>query len=162
MVSNKALRVCLFTVCSIVLLVTLIFLPSYRITDSDKIEAVIYIVAWISEEKPIPGFDQEYPDWDIIKKKQILVVCDFLPSSVTISLNPRVQRISVDEYQKKMREKGFEGIDYLVLKIQGENSFQLSVEASNRFGISAGHGYLFSFSKKIYGLKVNGKLSWII
>ena len=130
--------------------------------DSDKTEAAQNLIAWIVEGRSVPGFGEKYPDaqW-MPKKKRFFVICDFIPPEVSLSDDPRVQRIMSQEYDAVFKKHRFDDTDYMFIELKSEAGNQLVLEFSNVFGSLAGHGYRFEFHRKVWGLRAIGKFLWV-
>jgi hypothetical protein len=130
-------------------------------TDDDGAEAVKLIVAWIAEHKPLPGFKEEYPDWEIAEDLNVVVVCDFLPPDRAVSQQSRIRRVTPAEY-RTIRDIKRSNVDYLKIELKESSSKKRVFEVSNIFGPLGGHGYKIEFQKKLYGLRADVKLLWVM
>jgi hypothetical protein len=130
--------------------------------ESDKAEAARDLVAWIVEGRPVPGFGEPYPDaqW-MPRMKRFFVVCDFLPAGVSLSDDPRVQRIPAQQYEEVYKKHRFDDTDYLFLELKSASETELVLEFSNVFGLLAGHGYRFTVRRTAWGLRASGKFLWV-
>ena len=130
--------------------------------DSDKGEAARILVAWIVEGRSVPGFREPYPDaqW-MPKRKRFFVVCDFIPAEVSLSDDPRVQRITAKEEEAIFTKYRFDDTDYMVIELKSESEGELVLEFTNAFGGLAGHIYRFEFRRKLWGLRATGKLLFV-
>jgi len=139
-----------------------ICLPNHPLRSIDKAEAVRRIVAWIVQNKSLPGFADEYPDarW-MTSKKRFFVVCDFLPADTAISPDPRVVRIAAAEYDDLFRKHRYNDTDYLVIKLTEDLRDSCTLEVSNMFGSLGGHGYQFVLHRKLWGIRLRGKFLWV-
>jgi hypothetical protein len=143
------------------LLVGSFFVP-LPVREADKADAARNLVAWIVEGRSVPGFGESYPDarW-MPKKKRIFVVCDFLPAGVSLSEDPRVQRVTAQEYDEVFKHYRFNDTDYIFIELKSESASELVVEFSNVFASLAGHGYRFEFRRTVWGLRATGKFLWV-
>jgi len=135
--------------------------PSYQMRQEDDVEAVKLIVAWIAEHKPLPGYREEYPDWEIVGSRRVIVICDFLPPGLAISQNSRIERVTEAEYQAHGRDI-YRGRDFLRIKQKESSDKKRIFEVSNIFGSLGGHGYDIAFQKKLSGLRADVKFLWIM
>jgi hypothetical protein len=130
--------------------------------ESDKTEAARNLVAWIVAGRTVPGFAEPYPDAQSMpKRKRFFVVCDFLPAGVSLSDDPRVHRITAQEYDEAFKEHAFDDTDYMFIELKSESEKELILEFSNAFGRLAGHGYRFEYCRTAWGLRASGKFLWV-
>jgi hypothetical protein len=130
--------------------------------DSDKAEAAEALVAWIVEGRSVPGFGEPYPDAQHMPAcKRFFVICDFVPAEVPLSSDPRVKRITEDEYKAVFKEHRYDDTVYIRIALKSESDRVLVVDFSNAFGFLAAHGYTFEFRRKLCGLGASGKLLWV-
>jgi hypothetical protein len=133
---------------------------STRITPEDKAEAVRLILAWLTGDGRIPGFDQDYPDPMKTKDgKPILLVCDFLPADVRLTDNPRFHRVSQAEYDKAVAEDHSDLFEQVRLRIEvrGDSDQELKLLVDNHVSAKGGHQYGFVFRKTSQGLTASGE-----
>lgn len=125
----------------------------------DKTEAARRLVAWVVEDRSLPGWGEPYPDakW-MSKKKRFFVVCDFLPAGVSLSDDPRVQRVTGKESDELYKKVGYGDTVYTVIELKSESGNELVLEFSNAFGKLAAHWYRFEFRRTVWGLRARGKL----
>jgi hypothetical protein len=130
--------------------------------ESDKVEAARCLVAWIVEGKSIPGYWDAYPDaqW-MLQQKRFFLLCDFVAPEVSLSNDPRVQRIAVEQYREVFDKHHFRDTDYLYLELKFKSQSTLTVELSNVFAPPPAQGYQFTFRRTIFGLAANGKFLWV-
>jgi hypothetical protein len=142
---------------------TAVLLPTYSLTKEDKVQAARAVVAWIAEDRSLPGSFGTYPDAKrMTSRKRFFVACDFLPEGAPISADQRVQRVSLDEYNRLLKEQSFRGeSDYLLLELKEDAGNQFVIDASNLFAPLGGHGYRFVFRKKLWGLQANPLFLWV-
>jgi hypothetical protein len=129
---------------------------------SDKAQAARDLVAWVVEGRQVPGFGEPYPDaqW-MPDQERFFVVCDFVPSDVPLSDDPRVQRVTAEEREAAFKKHRFQGAAYLHIGLRSESGWVLVVEFTNAFGSLGAHGYRFEFRRKLLGLRADGKLQWV-
>src|SRR5262245_38385567 len=110
---------------------TFVTLP---LRDSDKAKAAQNLVAWIVEGRSVPGFGEEYPDaqW-MPEKKKFFVICDFLPADVLLSDDPRVQRITSQDYKAVFQKQRYDGADYIFIELKSVSESELVLEFCNAF-----------------------------
>lgn len=148
------------------LAITVLIVGSFFLTlparSSDKEDAARSLVAWIVDDRAVSGHEKKYPDakW-MPKQKRFFVVCDFLPADVSLSDDPRVQRITSQEYEAVYKKYRFDDTDYIHLELKSDSESELVVEISNTFGSMAGHGYRFEFHRTVWGLRASGKFLWV-
>jgi hypothetical protein len=147
---------------TVVVLVIASLFVTLPLRDADKAAAARCLVAWIVEGRSVPGFGEPYPDaqW-MPKRKRFFVVCDFLPAGVSLSDDPRVERITAQEYDTVFKKHRFDDTDYMFIEMKSESRFELVVEFSNMFGSLAGHGYRFQFRRTVWGHRASGKFLWV-
>lgn len=101
----------LSAVAAIIVVGALVWYSAYRRAQDLKVQASRAIVAWVFEGQPIPGFERVdyvpgvgerryswYAASDAMRKaNRWYVVCDFLPQSVVLSDNSKIERISEEE-----------------------------------------------------------------
>jgi|SRR5262249_34808365 len=144
------------------LLVVASLVATLPLRETDKTMAARSLVAWIVEGRSVPGFGEDYPDAQHMpKKKRFFVVCDFVPAEVSLSDDPRVHRITVQEYDEVFRQNRFDDADYMFIEMNSESASELVVQFSNVFGGLAGHGYRFEFRRTVWGLRTSGKFLWV-
>jgi len=138
-------------------------LPTCPLTDEDKIQAARDVVAWIAENKHLPGSREEYADAEqMASRNHFVVVCDFMPEGESIGTDKRVQRVSSAEYARLEKEQGFKDeTEYLILDLKKDTDGSLVLEASNMFGPLGGQGYRIVFRKKMWGLQAEAKFLWV-
>jgi hypothetical protein len=145
-----------------VVVLALLYVASTFVTlqprDFDKNDASRDLVAWVVEGRSVPGFSDPYPDakW-MPRMKHFYVNCDFLPPDVSLSGDPRVQRITAKEYKQVFAEHKFDDTDYIEIRLKSESATELVFEFTNVFGSLAGHGYLFTFRRTPVGLRAKGE-----
>jgi len=144
------------------LLIVASFFVTLPLRDADKTDAARTLVAWIVEARAVPGFGEAYPDaqW-MPKKKRFFVVCDFVPAEVSLSDDPRVQRITAQQHDEVFKKHRFDDTDYMYIELKSESDSALIMEFSNVFGGLAGHGYRFEFRRTVWGLRASGKFLWV-
>jgi hypothetical protein len=130
--------------------------------QEDKLQAVRMVVAWIVEDKLIDGVER-YPDAEIMKtEERFFVVCDFLLADISLSSDPRVQRVDAAESKSHLEKNLYrDGTDYLDIKIVSESRTELQLSAANSFGSLGAHGFHLIFRKKNGKLTAEGRLTWV-
>ncbi len=120
------------------------------------------LVAWVVEGQSVPGFRNAYPDaqW-MPNTKRFFVICDSLPPEVPLSTDPRVQRVTAQEYEALFETHGFGETDYITIELKSESTRTIVLEFTNVFGPLAGHGYRFEFRRTLIGLRATGQLLWV-
>jgi hypothetical protein len=153
LITNRRLIPWLLAGAGIALVWAAVLLPTYSLTNEDKVQATRAVVGWIVEDKSLPGSVGAYQGAKTMaSRKRFIVTCDFLPGGVPISADQRVQRVSLDEYNRLLKEQFFRGeCDYLLLEVKEDAGNQFVLEASNLFGPLGGHGYRFVFRKNLGG-----------
>jgi len=143
------------------LVIASFFVP-LPLREADKIDAARSLVAWIVESRSVPGFGEPYPDarW-MTRGKRFFVACDFVPAGVSLSDDPRVQRITAQEYDAVFKKHQFNDTDYMFIELKSESGTKLVLELSNVFGSLAGHGYRLEFRRTVWGLRASGKFLWV-
>ena len=161
--TTRRLVLWLLTGAGLALIAAAVLLPTYSLTKEDKERAARAVVAWIAENRSLPGSFETYPDAKAMaSRKRIFVACDFLLEGAPISADQRVQRVSLAEYNQLLQEQSFhEDNDYLLLEMKEDAGNQFVLEASNLFAPLGGHGYRFVFRKKLWGLQVNPLFLWV-
>ncbi len=131
------------------------------LTQQDKIEAARTIVAWIVEDKTVPGIGQ-YPDAKLMKnEKNFYLICEFLPQDVILSQDPRVQRVTAEQAKSIFEKQEYQDAVYLRIKISSESDGQLHLVGSNSFGDLGVHGFEITFRKVSEGLRAEGGITWV-
>jgi hypothetical protein len=130
---------------------------------ASKDEAVRLVLAWLTGDGRLPGFDQNYPDAGRMKgKSPTFFVCEFLPADAVVTENPKFHRISQAEYDKAFRENSLEAVyaqgGYLRIDLAGESSGEVTLLVKNMTIARAGHSYRFVFRNDGAGLQVSGKM----
>jgi hypothetical protein len=127
-------------------------------TSDRKLEAARCIVAWIVSGKPIPGFNENYPDAEIMNSlKRFVVVCPFVAEDAALSADSRVYRVD-DQHRKTVyRKYGYKQTDYITLSLIEEGGHSFRIQLSNCYGIDGGHVYSFYFCETKDGLRAKGK-----
>lgn len=135
---------------------------SLPLRDHDDRQAASQLVAWIVEEQAVPGFGEEYVDARLVRNtKQYFVICDFVPSDVPLSTDPRVRRISEQEYKAAYKEYGYDDTAYIWVERKTQSRAHLTVDFSIVSGDLGGHGYRFEFRRKLWGLRATGQMLWV-
>src|SRR3954470_7901346 len=77
--------------------------------ESDKVDATRNLVAWIVENRPMPGFGEAYSDprWRE-DTNRFLVICDYLSPDARVSDDSRVQRITRKEFDDIRQKTGLD------------------------------------------------------
>lgn len=155
-------RWALLTTGIVILLAVASFYGTLPLRDSDKANATRHLVAWIVKARPVPGFGEVYPDsqW-MPNTKRFFVICDLIPPEVSLIDDPRVQRITVQEYDAVFKKHRFDDTDYMFINLKSESETGLVLEFSNVLGLMAGHGYRFEFYRTVWGLRASGNLLWV-
>jgi hypothetical protein len=140
-----------------------LLLPNYPLREADKAAAARALVAWVVEDRPLPGFGERYADPNsMAAMKRIYVACDFLPEGEAVSADPRVQRITPSEGRAIFDKFGWERqTAYLSIELKEATEYAYTFEVTNVFGPLAGHGYRFVVRRKQWGLRVEGKFLWV-
>jgi hypothetical protein len=134
-----------------------VVVPTYDLTDADKAEAARRVVAWVVENKPLPGSSAAYPDAaGMAACKRFYVLCDFLPEDAPLSDDPRVRRVSATEFDERFKKEGYaDGTDYLEIRAAREGDGPFALKSSNLSGPLAGREYQFEFRKKLWGVQTS-------
>jgi hypothetical protein len=156
------LRFSLFSLLATMTIVA-VGIGSFVLTERDLTHQTRLVVAWVVEGEGIPGCEEDYPDWEHMRDvKEFIVVCDYLPSDSVISSDPRVRRISREEYDS-MPSPGldYHGIDYLIIELKDRNMMSATLDLSNQFGGLAGHGYDVFCRKWMFWLSTQLEMTWV-
>jgi hypothetical protein len=146
----------------IVLLIVASIFVTLPLRETDKMNVARNLVAWIVEGRSLSGFGEDYPDAQHMPKmKRFFVVCNYFPVGASVSDDPRVQRITAQEYEELFKKHRYDDTDYMFIELKSESATELVVEFSNVFGGLAGHGYRFEFRRTIWGLRASGKFLWV-
>jgi hypothetical protein len=130
--------------------------------DDDRQRAAQSIVAWIVQGQRIPGFSEEYPDAQLMKKqRQFFVFCDFQNSHRPISNDVRVHVVARKDFDNLFKEHSYNVTDYIVIELKSSSRRRITLELENQFGGLGGHGYTFEFRRKLWGLIGHGELEWV-
>jgi hypothetical protein len=130
--------------------------------ESDKAEAARNLIAWVVEDRPVPGFDEPVADGQWIRKRQSLVVaCGFVPSGSRLSDDTRVRLVAQQEFDQSMKKPDFDSTAYIEVVLKSESPRLLVLEVSNYHGSLGAQGYRFEFRRKVWGLRGWGKLLWV-
>ncbi len=131
--------------------------------DDPVLLATRQVVAWIAEGKSLPGCDQKYADSKIMgTKTRFLVTCNFLPPEAVISTNPKVVRVSKDEFDRWFALHGYDGTDYLSIdwiEVGAEGNLW-GFQIKNMFGYLAGHGYRIVFTRTDGKIRTETQCLW--
>jgi hypothetical protein len=125
------------------------------VRDSDRVEAARDLVAWAVEGRPLPG----YGNGDVHGRnfrKRYLVTCDLIPLEVSLSDDPRVQRVTKEEAKDAFKKHGYGETDYIVIQLTEESGTHFAVYFSNAFGNVGAYSYTFEFRRKLWGLRASG------
>jgi hypothetical protein len=110
-ISRRVLLGILSIIAIVAAIGALVWHSTYRATRDMEIQAVRAIVAWVYDEHPTPGFKATIYKSSVGERKyssciasdamraadRWYVVCEFLPEGVSLSDNPRFERISDEE-----------------------------------------------------------------
>lgn len=146
----------------VVLLGTASFFIPLPLRDSDKEDAARYIVAFLVDDAPIPGFGERYGDakWNP-GMKHFFVSSDAIPEDVLLSDDPRVIRIESKDVQATFDEHRFKESNYIAFDLTSESENELVFEFSIVSGPLGGNGYQIVFRRTIWGLRASGKMLWV-
>ncbi|MGC9397045.1 MAG: hypothetical protein ACP5J4_19555 [Anaerolineae bacterium] len=149
----------------------LVWYSAYRSTQNFKVQASRAIVAWVFEGQPIPGFKgieqlRGYSSVDVMRKAdRWYVICDILPQDISLSDNPRIERISAEEAEAihdqaiTTREGSFLWIGFTHDR-SGHvtaSSNEIRLTAGVVYAVLGGDIYEFIFTKVDGQLNVTGK-----
>ena len=130
--------------------------------DSDKVDAARDLIAWVVEDRPVPGFNEPVADGQWIRKRQSLIVyCGFVPSGTQLSSDPRVRVVDRQEWDQSVTNSDFASTAYIELVLKSESPRLLVLEISNYHGSLGAQGYRFEFRRRVWGLRGSGKLLWV-
>jgi hypothetical protein len=111
-ISKRSLIAVLSATATVVAIGALVWYSTYRSTRDLEIQAVRATVAWVFEDQPMPNYEEvvygvpgtvELRDAKYKARRAMraadrwYVICDFLPEGVSLSDNPRIERISEEE-----------------------------------------------------------------
>jgi hypothetical protein len=161
----------LFAVGVIIVVGTLVWYSAHRRAQDLKAQASRAIVAWVFEGQPIPGFKdieqlQGFSDVSVMRKAdRWYVICDILPQDISLSDNPRIERISTDEARAiqdeaiTTREGSFLwiGFSYDRAGRVTASSNEIRLTAVVIYGVLGGDAYEFIFTKVDGQLNVTGR-----
>ncbi len=130
------------------------------LTEGDEVEAVRFILLWLTGEQRLPGFNEDCPD--PLQGKEgptIFLISDFLPAEAKVTTNPRFRRVSEAEYRQltaglKDIYKIGAFVRITVARTEREREFVVTKGLSMR----AGHKHQLTFRKTAQGLWAKGKL----
>ena len=128
-----------------------------------RLRAARCVISWIVDGNRVPGYDEGYPDAEIMKRqKRFVVVCPFLADDAVLSMDSRVYRVNAHDVKSVYRKYGFDRTDYIALSLAegDEQSFQILLY--NHFGDHAAHWYTFRFRETKYGLVAEGKCTGVM
>lgn len=133
---------------------------SLPMRESDKTKAAKTLVAWIVQGKRIHGFEEAYPDAELMqsRRRRFLVTCDFAPSEVRLSPVARVRRLERIEARQYYTDHGYDGTVYVHLIRNAESERSMDVRLLIQSGLLGGHEYTFRFRRTMWGLRANGLL----
>jgi hypothetical protein len=127
--------------------------------ESDTLVATRDLVAFVVEDRPLPGFGEPQFDKGLMRRMHhLFVVCDYLPADVSISRDPRVKRITQAESNAVFKKHGYNATSYIHINLKSESSMLLTFELWNSFGTEGAYSYRFEFRRKVWGLRARGKL----
>ena len=128
--------------------------------ESDKIDATRHLVAWIVENRPMPGFGESYPD---LKWKRytehFLVTCDYLSPDARVSDDSCVQRVTRKEFDDILQSTGLDNGIRIQPTINSKQVLGLDAECFG--GLHHSRGFEFEFRRKVWGLQSLRK-SWSV
>jgi len=129
--------------------------------ESDRIEATQTLMAWILEDRRVPGFDEPIVNGNVTRKKKSFdVVCNFVPTGTELSKDARVRLVPRLEAWH-LREKRDDPKGYIQIALQSESRWLLVIEFENDYGRENGaQCYRFEFRRKVWGLRGRGELLW--
>lgn len=128
----------------------------------ESVESVRMMVAWIVENRPIPGFAEQDPNAEFIKDevKEFIVACD-IPQDVSVSGDPRVRRVTFNKSRRIYERNHFFGkygrVDYIHIKHKHSQEGKLIFEMYNGFDENFITIYEFEFQRADGKLKGKGK-----
>jgi hypothetical protein len=147
--------------------------------DSDKVDVARSLIAWVVENRPVPGFDEPVADGQWIRnRKSLVVACDFVPASTHLSDDPRVRLVTRQEFDQSLREnhllrpltllenqplkkRDFTSTAFIELELKSESPRLLVFEVSNDYAPDGTQCYRFEFRRKVWGLRGWGKLLYL-
>ncbi|MEM7148069.1 MAG: hypothetical protein AAF591_23400 [Verrucomicrobiota bacterium] len=140
--------------------------PSFRsasgISNPTTIEeiAAVALVEWAVNKKPLPELQLHCGSG--ASSIRFIVVCDFVPDDLALSLDDRIFRVTREDRKSAFRHFGYGDTTYIdIHKIKSAaNSIDVSVSSS--FGFMGGVGYTLHFSFSDDGeFQVTGSRTWI-
>jgi len=135
------------------------FLP-VSVRESDKTDAARYLVAWIVEGRSVPGSGIPNARW-LRHTERFFVQCDFLPPEISLSDDPRVQRVTAEEEKALHQKHGFDKTVYIGITLKSENDNEFVLLFSNVYGGKGGHGDEYIFRRNTWGLRGTCKPLWV-
>lgn len=127
--------------------------------ESDKVDATRHLVAWIVENRPMPGFDEAYsnPRW-LEDTKHFLVICDYLSPDAPVSDSSKVERITRKEFDHILYTSGLDNGILIEPTINSKQVIGLKVDCYS--GLIRSPGFEFEFRRKLWGLRTLKKSWW--
>ena len=90
------------------------------------------------------------------------MICDFLPADVSLSSDPRVQRVTAAESKAHFENNDYrDGTDYLGIEIVSETPTELQLAGANSFGFLGAHGFHLVFRNSNGKLTAEGGTTWV-
>ena len=174
-ISRRVLIGILSAITIVAIIGALVWYSTYRAKCDLEIEAVRAIVAWVYDEHPTPGFEatiyessfgeqksSRYPSFAAMRAAdRWYVVCDFLPEGITLSDNPRIERISDEEAQaiRSQAVANREGSFLVIVRSRDESGRMVASENKVGFVMLATHGPLGADMYEFVFTRVDGQLN---
>ena len=131
------------------------------VRESDKVEAARQLVAWIVENHSVSGL-AEYPDAKRMRQtKRLFVFCDFVPPELSLTEEPRIQRVTAQERQAAFAKYRFNETVYMTITLISESDSEFVLEFSIANGHLDGHRYVLRFRRNMLGLRASTTEEWV-
>jgi hypothetical protein len=177
-ISRRVLIGILSAITIVAIIGALVWYSTYRAKRDLEIEAARAIVAWVFEDQPMPNYEEfayGMPVPGTIERGDIgykasasmreadrwYVICDFLPEGVSLSDNPRIERISYEEAQaiRSQAVANREGSFLVIVRSRDESGRVVASENKVGFVMLATHGPLGADMYEFVFTRVDGQLN---
>ena len=177
-ISRRVLLGALSIITIVAIIGALVWYSTYRAKRDLEIEAARAIVAWVFEDQPMPNYEEfayGMPVPGTIERGDIgykasasmreadrwYVICDFLPEGVSLSDNPRIERISDEEAKVIFDQTMTNRTDSFLWIILSRDESDHVFTSKNRVGLVmfATYGPLGADKYELVFTRVDGQLN---
>lgn len=145
----------------IMAIVALVWYLVHRSTRDLEVQASRAIVAWVFEDQPITGFESGYVGLSqMCRATRWYVICDFLPQDVSLSDNPRIERVSEGDGLEILEQEsdGSENSSFLVIHLRSASRNKVVLAMLTAYGGGLG-GHMYEFTFTLADGQLNG-IGW--